>query len=109
MKVNDIIEGLDKEKLVFTDEYIISRGTAPFVVKYSDILLSYVRVQRYNFVPVGRFLVLNCKNKKAYQIECNKKNPAEGYLEIIAEKNPDMMIGYTKENLKAYAEMCKNR
>jgi hypothetical protein len=107
----------DDMKLAMTENYVVSFNGPMHVVNYNDILWTYLTRHRtngiadYNFLNLctrdGRTIV--CGNGKTF----GKKNRTatadshEEILNIIKEKNPDVLIGYDQANMNAYREMVK--
>lgn len=98
-----------KQEVCLTDNYVITTFMGLDVIKYEDILWLYNENRRYNFISIGKYLIARTNNKKAIQLSYVYKNEAK-LIEImnkIHEKNPKILIGFTKENQNAYKEMTK--
>lgn len=98
-----------KENIYLTDRYIISTLMGLKVVEYKDLVWIYNEKRKYNGITIGRFLLAYKNNNKQIQLASAKKNE-EILNEVIikiAEKNPEVMIGFTNENIKRYKEIKK--
>lgn len=100
-----------KENIYLTDKYIISTLMGLHIVEYKDLVWIYNERRKYNGVTIGRFLLAYKNNNKKLQLASSKKNE-EILNEIIVkiqEKNPEIMIGFTNENIKRYKEIKKTK
>lgn len=100
-----------KAKIYLTSKYIISTSSGITVTKYEDLVWMYIQRRTYNFVNIGTHLLGHTNNKKIVSLAVTYRN---NYLleEIISEiekHNQNILIGYTKENSKAYRETVKNK
>ena len=100
-----------KENICLTDKYVISTMAGLDVIKYEDILWLYYENRRYNFVSIGKYIIARTKDRKMMQIAYSYGNE-ELLIEImkkIAEKNDQIMLGFTKENQQKYKELTKKK
>ena len=107
--LNEVI-GDDVTRISQDFIYCKPSGTA---VALSDILWLYGHVQRYNGAIVSQTLQAGTRNNKTRSVcEAKKKKGTDPdsfthIMEVIHERFPDIMLGYSLENLNAYGEMCK--
>ena len=100
-----------KQNICLTDKYIVSTMAGLDVIKYEDILWLYYENRRYNFVSIGKYIIARTKNKKMYQLAYSYSNE-ELLIEImkkIAEKNDQILLGFTKENQQKYKELTSKK
>lgn len=100
-----------KAKVYLTSKYIISTSSGITVTKYEDLVWMYIQRRTYNFINIGTNLLGRTNNNKVVNLAVTYRN---NYLleEIISEiekHNQNILIGYTKENSKAYRETVKNK
>lgn len=100
-----------KAKIYLTSKYIISTSSGITVTKYEDLVWMYIQRRTYNFINIGTNLLGRTNNNKIVSLAVTYRN---NYLleEIISEiekHNQNILIGYTKENSKAYRETVKNK
>lgn len=107
--LNEII-GNDATRISQDFIYSLTNGTA---VALSDILWLYGHIQRYNGAVVGETLRAGTKDKKINIVAQKGKKTGiddESYariMEVVQERFPDTMLGYSLENLNRYNELCK--
>ena len=102
-----------KAKVYLTDKYIISKVMGLTVLEYNELAWLYNEKRRVNGIPT----TINLKgftSKKVYGLaEVSAYGEGENLLiEImnkIQEKNPQIMLGFTKENQQSYKEIKKNK
>lgn len=98
--------GKDRGRL--SERFLFGRGSGA-VVPYRDMLWCYRMNQRYYFVPVNSFLVVNTRDLKGLNaVNYGKKdrnNEIEDALALIAQRNPDTLMGYSQQNTMAYRDM----
>lgn len=100
-----------KANIYLTSKYIISTSSGITVTKYEDLVWMYIQRRTYNFINIGTNLLGRTNNNKVVNLAVTYRN---NYLleEIISEiekHNKNILIGYTKENSKAYRETVKNK
>ncbi len=102
-----------KSGLYLTDRYIINFIGTLRATKYEDVLWMYRYELRQNGVKTQQSIKIYTKDGKTYVIATTPamtKNQTAVYEEIwntIATKNPNMRLGYTKENIQAMREKAK--
>lgn len=100
---------IGKDLIRMSDNVFFAKKSG-LAVPYSDILWIYKRTVRTNLVIVNLYLNVCTKDK---EISVHLGGPkAEALLQqaavAIAEKNPNVLIGYSKENQKAYKALKKS-
>ena len=102
-------------KLFLTDNYIVSYINNFYAIKYEDVLWIYEYIQRVNgFRAYTAILVMDKKFKlrTIVQTSLNTKAKKESFNEIfetIANKNKNILVGYTKENRDQIRNMKKKK
>ena len=102
-------------KLFLTDNYIVSYINNFYAVKYEDVLWIYEHIQRVNgFRAYTAILVMDKKFKlhTIVQTSLNTKAKKESFNEIfetVANKNENILVGYTKENRDKIRNMKKKK
>ncbi|MCR4894386.1 MAG: hypothetical protein K5911_06620 [Eubacteriales bacterium] len=96
--------------IVVTKDYIFTKNTGS-VVDLSDIKWIFRRIQRYNFVKVGEYLIGKTADGKEKMLMTINKNSEPGIEDRIVDNiraiNPDLIVGYSKEAQAAYNEYRK--
>ncbi len=97
-----------KETIALTDHYIFDKNSSE-IIPYQDIVWAYKFVIRRHFMEVNSYIVCQMNDGTTRQVTPvrNRKEAVDQILTVIAEKNPGVLIGYTKENKNAYKEMTK--
>ena len=103
----------DKVNVYLTPNYLIILDWKMSYYKYSDILWMYSHEDSYNGIRVDKAIEMLTKDAKT-TIFANTlfltKNQKSVYDEIwntIASKNPDIMLGYTNENITYFKDVVK--
>ncbi len=102
-----------KAHLYLTRNYIINFGGTFRVIPYKDLLWMYRFEQRTNGVKTAQSLKVLTNEGKTYSIanmDLVTKKSKEIFEEIwntIAKKNENILLGYTKENIRAMREKVK--
>lgn len=97
----------EKANLFLTENYIINFYGGLNILSYKDIMWMYPFEQRMNGIKTCQSIKVLMNNGKTYNIaniDLVTKSKKEIYNEIwdtIISKNSTMLIGYTKENIKA--------
>ena len=101
-----------KAKIILLDEYFVSMNVGMIANKYSDIAWVYISHNTktrwgatYYSVTNKSNMIVYLKDGRKYTTATVKIKEKEIYAEIIEElanKNPNIMIGYTFENLNNY-------
>lgn len=100
-------------KLYFLKDYIVDTSNGIIILKYQDIIWAYPYEYRYNSLLVNKNLKVYDENNKAYNIantkyfDKNKDQVLSEILNIIKEKNQEILLGFTKENKKIIKEKVK--
>lgn len=99
-----------KAKLYLTRNYIISYQNGLEIFDYKDIIWVYPHEYRYNGVVTQKSIYVVTKNSKAHKlatISNSKKNRIlfDELYNTLINKMPDILMGYTKENIKAAKEL----
>lgn len=115
----DIEEEIGKEsttfykklKLYVTDKYLVCYANGINVIEYSDIYWTYIEKVRYRGITTGKYVVLITKDKRKVQLTSTFRDekPLNEVIEKIHNKNEDILVGYSPENQKAFAEFKKNK
>lgn len=94
-----------KYHIYLTENYFIS-GIYP--LKYEDIIWAYIITESKYAIKVGRDLIVYSKDKKKHVLASvgPKNDVLDSILIDLHEKNPNIKIGYDKEN-KEYFENYK--
>ncbi len=99
-----------KNRGILTQDFLFGKGTGA-VLAYSDIRWAYQQNQRRNFVVASSYLMagtefMNCEGV----IDLNRAD-RNGYIgdamAIIAQRNPNALLGFTNENRQAYNAIRK--
>ena len=98
-------------KLYITDKYVISHKDGLKVVLIDEIIWAHIASLRmYGLVVINRLMIYNKDFKKNELCEIlGKRELLVEVINILKEKNNNMMIGYTKENQQAYKQMKKQK
>jgi len=122
---DDKIEELDKEMedpnafyyekahLYLTKNYIVNFGGKFNIIEYKDILWIYPFIQRINGIKASQSLMVltnDAKTHRIAEIDIITKKKKEVYEEIwntIINRNPNMLTGYTKENIAIMNDKIK--
>lgn len=98
-------------KLYISDKYVISHKDGLKVVPIDEIIWTHIASLRmYGLVVINRLMVYKNDFKKDELCEIlGKREQLVEIINILKEKNNNMMIGFTKENQKAYKQMKKQK
>lgn len=98
-----------KLKIYLTNKYIVSRTGGISIFEYKDIIWAYATVRYVNGIAQGRSLMLCTNNKKKYTIAATGPNDTalDEIMTEIHDKNPNVRIGFTKENREYFKEYQK--
>ena len=103
----------DKANLYLTKSYIINFNLKFKIIKYEDILWMYPYEQRTNGIKTSQSIKVVTNDGKTHTIatiDIVTKKKKEIFTEIwntIANKNKNMLLGYTKENIKIMKNKLK--
>lgn len=103
---------LKKSKTYITENYIISFRNGFTAFRYSDLLWLYECEHSVNGIKTRTSLKALCTNGKTYEVASapNYKEVKTEFMMILgsaAEKNPDILIGYSNENIAASKNILK--
>lgn len=102
------VDEFKNANIYLTDKYVISNVNGLEVTPYEDIYWSYKLTRKQNGITIGKTLLAFKKNKKSISIASNFDDKTlEKILEKLHDKNKNILIGYTKENQKAYKALPK--
>ena len=125
IKLNRAIKEYGKEKLekllndsetisyqnvgaYLTKQYLISNSVDFKVISYDNIFWMYLLNKRMNFISIGIFIMVATKDGKCQPVVCGRnKKMLEKIMIEICEKNPNIRLGYTKENQKSYKDYLR--
>ena len=83
------------------------------ILPLKDIIWMYGHVQRYNGAVTSQTLQAATNKNRNYSVcEIKRKNGVDQdtfihIMEVLQERNPDLILGYSLENLRAYGDICK--
>lgn len=102
---------LEKSKVYVTENYIISFKNGFVALLASDIVWIYRSEHSLNSVPTHVTLKVLCSNGKKYEMANVAPNQYDTEYPIITgtvlEKNPDVLVGYSTETMKAAKNLMK--
>ena len=109
-EVNDSELYYKKAKLYLTNSYIISYQNGLEIYDYKDVVWVYPHEYRYNGAVTQKSIFVVTKNGKAHKLSTlstSKKNKIlfDELYNTLMNKMPDVLKGYTKENIKAAKEL----
>ncbi len=99
-----------KAHIYLTDKYIINFNNRFVVIDYNDIIWMYPYEHRVNGIKTSKSIKVVTKDKKTYTIASiepitkAKKDVFDEIFNTIANKNKEMLLGYTKENMSTVKE-----
>lgn len=97
-----------KPKTYLTDKYLMSLINGLHVISYEDILWTYIEKRRQNGVTTAKFVIVATKSGKKYYIASSfKEDILVEIITKIAEKNNEVLVGFTSENRKEYNKRRK--
>ena len=95
----------ETKNAILTKNYIIYSNCGLNIVNYRDITWVYRHTYRYNGVPNHSFAYYIRGSKKMNLISFGfDQKQADGLVVYVSKKNPNALVGYTKENIKAHKE-----
>ena len=100
-----------KQKLIWGDRLIIGRDSG-MLVRYQDILWVHFVNVFFNGVNLGKMVRIHTLRRNSYKLKPAVKDSQQDLddlMNVIIEKNPGILIGYTPENRKAYDSMTRSR
>ncbi len=104
----DTVAAYKKAKTYLTDKYLITGINGLHVIEYENILWTYIEKRRQNGVTTAKFVIVATKTGKKYYVASsfNEDILAE-IITKIAEKNNEILVGFTSENRKEYNKKRK--
>lgn len=101
----------EKADLCLTNNFVVNFGGKFKILEYKDIVWIYVLERRTNGIKTSKSIKAMTKDGKVHTIatiEFITKAKKETFDEIwntICSKNPNVAVGYTKENIKQMKEL----
>lgn len=97
---------VELKKIIITKNYIVYNQFGLKVYKINDISLIYKKTFTYNGVPSHSlvFYLQNDKKQKSVPFGLDEKK-VDQLMALIYNKNNNVMVGYTKENLQKQKEL----
>ena len=99
----------EKERIYLTDNYIVSNlNNILRVNRYEDFIWIYIsKLQQYGSTA-NIFVRVKTKNKKQYDIASSlDENKLNEIIDLIKQKNTNILVGFTTENRKEYKNICR--
>ncbi len=105
------LETVGEDAARISESFIFSRPNGT-VLAISDILWLYGHIRRYNGTVVSQTLnagsramdpVPVCSAEKGHGTSSNEE--FSRIMDLLQQKNPDIMLGYSAENQKAFSDM----
>ncbi len=95
----------ETKNAILTKNYIVYSNCGLNIVNYKDVTWVYRHTYRYNGVPNHSLAYYIRGSKKINLISYGLNQKAVDELVVyIGKKNPNVLVGYTKENIKAHKE-----
>lgn len=98
------------EDCIFTEHYFIIDFSKKYIFNYNDIVLIYMK-NKCTHMGIKKYLWIVLKSGKKYSSWINKNDVFNEYsfdyddvFEIFIKKNPNILVGKTKENEKILYE-----
>ena len=104
----------EKMKFYLLKDNLVDLESNIVILKYSDILWAYPFEQRYNGLLINKCIKIVDINNKMYSVantkllDKNKDNILEEILSKLKEKNPEIVLGFTKEKKNQVKEKVKS-
>ena len=96
-----------KSKVLFLKDYIISYTSIINIIKYDDIVWIYPYDFRVYGIVTNKRIIIITKDKKQYVLANisafgkDNKDQFKKCMDEIVKRNPNILIGYTPENIAA--------
>lgn len=101
---------IGKKRGILTPDFIFGKGTG-VVIPYEEIVWAYKQDAKRNFIQVNSYLIAATVWMGAQSVVDLNKPDKTGCigdaLAVIGRRNPQVLLGYTNENRKAYKEAVK--
>lgn len=101
-----------REKLYLTNQYVITVNNGLRVLIYYDIIWLYNVKNSVNGIPTTITLSAAYSDRRIYTIASTAVSNENTLIEIMSrihEKNSNILVGYTDENIQAYRQFQKSR
>jgi len=99
-----------KNRGIMTQDFIFGKGTGA-VLAYSDAIWAYKQDAKRGFMPVNSYLMVGTPWMDVVSVIDLNKPDKYGHvseaLAMIAEKNPEALLGYSNEFRRAYKAAVK--
>lgn len=103
---------IGKNRGILTENFLFGKGTG-MVVAYSDMIWVYQQDRKRNFVPVNSYLMVGTMATAVEAAVDLNRTDKEGVLSqaimVISQRNPDAMIGYSKEFARNFSAIRKGK
>ena len=101
---------IGKNRGILTQDFIFGKGTGA-VLTYGDIIWAYKQDAKRNFMHVNSYLMAATAWMNAQGIidlnAPDKTGCISDALAVICRMNPQVLLGYTNENRRAYRDAAK--
>ena len=97
-----------KDQFRMSGRFLFGKGIG-LAAAWDDVLWCYQSVTRYNFIVTYRILVICTADGIRHEAYYRKKDQDEivGLMDYIGQQNPNVMLGYSLDNNRAYREAVK--
>ena len=102
-------EGVD---VYFTKQYLVDFSHRFLVVPYQEIDWSYLFYHRSYGMTTSISIKLGLRDGKMKEIAVSRKKcetAVQEVLQVLSQRCPDLLVGYSKENKKAYKQKIKGQ
>lgn len=91
---------LETKDVIFTKNYIVYNQLGLRIVNYNDITWVYRHTLNYNGIPMHSLAFYVKDDKKVKMISLGGKEViVDEMINYVKERNPSVLVGYTKENM----------
>lgn len=98
----------DNNNIIMTDNYLINTNGVLHGINYNDIILAYIHPVSVNKKLMFELVACSSSGKDNFGLFSNKEDLTE-VIELIKEYNPEIMDGYTKENIEKYNDLKQQK
>jgi len=108
---SDTTLAMSKESMYFTDKYIVNVSSGLDIIKYSDIVWVYPYELRQRGITTAKSIIIYTNDKVRHTlanfnaISKKGKKVFNEIFELVASKNTQAVVGYTKENRKQMKDL----
>ena len=97
------------DRLRLGGRFLFGRGVG-LAAPWNEVLWCYQRRQTVYFVTT-RYFMIGTADGKLHSVSCKKQDNQriQELMEQFAARNPEMLLGYTMNNMRAYKAACKER